>query len=384
MSELLVPMNLEALVVGQSDAGAQWVNLKPDFRGVYRRDQVLGQQLGTPLEFSPSMLGLKPGVHLHWALPDGLTHGVAPENGGSPEFPAIPNRWLVVRFWDQNGANQSLALKAKAWIVESDSVTSDSSAAVWPTFGGENLKKSDDYSVFVGKQSELSQWPGETAGARVTITAVGYGDAAFAAYYPACKGIIGFHDQDLSDVMAGANLDYMVVGWYADLAVDPLQRALAMQKPEQLFDALDEFLGAKKWTYPGFAAAHDKATRMKASADELKEAGEMMARLQAAGSKIEVPPRSPNCSARSAISKRKPRNSPARSRRFRAKSRAELSATGSLPAFKPRPISTMVFRAASPFAFRSVTPRWRLWRRCLKPNAATIWENCWRFFSTIS
>ena len=288
MSELLVPMNLEALVVGQSDAGAQWVNLKPDFRGVYRRDQVLGQQLGSPLEFSPSTSGLKPGVHLHWALPDGLTHGVAPANGGgSPEFPAIPNRWLVVRFWDQNGANQPLALKTKAWIVESDSVTTDPNATIWPTFGSENLKKAEDYSVLVGKQFDLSQWPGETPGARVSITAVGYGDAAFAAYYPACKGILGFHDHDLSDVMAGANLNYLVVGWYADLAVDPLQRALAMQKPEQLFGALDEFLGKKKWTYPGFADAQDKVNRMKASATELKDAREMMARLQAAGTKID-------------------------------------------------------------------------------------------------
>jgi hypothetical protein len=287
MSELLVPMNLEALVVGLSDAGAQWVNLKPDFRGVYRRDQVLGQQLGSPLEFSPSTSGLKPGVHLHWALPDGLTHGVAPKNGGSPEFPAIPNRWLVVRFWDQNGADQPLALKAKAWIVESDSVATDPNAAIWPTFGSENLKKAEDYSVLVGKQFELSRWPGENAGAHVAITAVGYGDAAFAAYYPACKGILGFHDQDLSDVMAGANLNYLVAGWYADPAMDPLQRALSTQKPEQLFGAFDEFLGAIKWTYPGFADAQEKVKRMKASADELQEAREMMARLQAAGTKID-------------------------------------------------------------------------------------------------
>jgi hypothetical protein len=288
MSELLVPMNLEALVVGQSDAGAQWVNLKPDFRGVYRRDQVLGQQLGSPLEFSPSTSGLKPGVHLHWALPDGLTHGVAPENGGSPEFPAIPNRWLVVRFWDQNGANQPLALKTKAWIIESDSVTTDPNGAVWPTFGSENPKKAEDYSVLVGKQFELSRWPGESAGARVAITAVGYGDAAFAAYYPACKGILGFHDQDLSDVAAGAGVGYMVVGWYSEpVAMDPLQRALSTQKPEQLFGALDGFLGAKKWTYPGFADAQDKVKRMKALADGLKEAREMMARLQAAGTKID-------------------------------------------------------------------------------------------------
>src|SRR5262249_35095281 len=48
-------------------------------------------QTGAPLE---------PGVHLHWALPDGLTRGVCPGSPGDPEieFPAVPDRWLVVRF----------------------------------------------------------------------------------------------------------------------------------------------------------------------------------------------------------------------------------------------------------------------------------------------
>jgi hypothetical protein len=284
MNELLVPMDLKALVIGRTDAGAQWINLKPDFRGVYRRDQVLGQQLGAALEFGPSTSGLKPGVHLHWALPDGLTQGVAAKDESGAEFAAIPNRWLVVRFWDRNSAAPDLALDTRAWIVESDTVvTNDDSAAVWPTFATGKLDKADDYSVFVGKRYELSDWPGERAGERVIITPVGYGDVAFAAYYPACRGILGFHDQDLSGVAAGTNLHYLVVGWYADLADDPLARALKAAGSEQAFAQLEQFLGAKGWTYPGLADSREQMASIKAAQTDLQEARAKLTRLSGNG-----------------------------------------------------------------------------------------------------
>ena len=38
---------------------------------------------------------LKKGIHLHWSLPDALTHGQHNSNGTT--FPVVPNRWLIVR-----------------------------------------------------------------------------------------------------------------------------------------------------------------------------------------------------------------------------------------------------------------------------------------------
>ena len=69
--------------------------------------------------FSDVNLWLPQGLHLHWALPNALTIGRHPPGaGGEPnpsrpiEFPAIPNRWLVIR----TGGG----LADKRWVVQSD------------------------------------------------------------------------------------------------------------------------------------------------------------------------------------------------------------------------------------------------------------------------
>jgi len=300
---LLVPINVEALVVGE-DRRTQWMNLTPDFQKVYRRDQVLGQQLEP--SFSPSTGLHQPGVHLHWALPDGLTHGVAANDGEQPEFPCIPNRWLVVRFWDQAAGNEKLDLQYKAWIMESDTVTDDTGATVWPTLTTAKLQKKEDYYVFVGRHWELPQWPGESSGPEVEITAIGYGDPAFAAYYPACKNILGFCDDNDLKVLEDATLTYAVVGWYSDPSKDPLQQSFTNQPDgdlatelEQLSDLadflgselaagmeaffrLDGFLARTQWIYPGFDEAQARVNEAKDLALDLKNSNETMTLFQRA------------------------------------------------------------------------------------------------------
>lgn len=57
-------------------------------------------------------------MYLHWSLPDGLTH--APESAAGEDagarMPAIPNRWLVLRFAAAGAA-------CRGWVVESDTLT---------------------------------------------------------------------------------------------------------------------------------------------------------------------------------------------------------------------------------------------------------------------
>ena len=127
-------------------------------------NQFLGQRLETqPCSRTTSGLNEEPGVHLHWALPDGLTHGIAGQNGQGADFPMIPNRWLVVRLWDQTETKPESSLQFRAWIVESDTITDKDTGAVWLSLGAGNPSPQDrqDYSVRVGRQFLLGAWPGE-------------------------------------------------------------------------------------------------------------------------------------------------------------------------------------------------------------------------------
>jgi len=124
---LLVPMNIEALVIDKNDA-SKWVNLTPKFANV-RRNEFLGLDLETTILETVSKLH-QPGVHLHWALPDGLSHGIQ-EPGGELAFPIVPNRWLIVRLWDDDAVAKP-DLQFRAWIVESDSISTDTNATRFP------------------------------------------------------------------------------------------------------------------------------------------------------------------------------------------------------------------------------------------------------------
>jgi hypothetical protein len=109
-SSLLVPVHLDAWVV---DPQSQQVT------AIYKADYTRLAQFKGLLDppFSPSTVSKSIGVHLHWALPDALTHGRTPATGGDETvFPLVPNRWLVARF---NGATGT-AWQCKLWVVQSD------------------------------------------------------------------------------------------------------------------------------------------------------------------------------------------------------------------------------------------------------------------------
>jgi hypothetical protein len=273
---LLVPMHVEALVIGASP-GADWVDLKPDFRGIYY-NQVLGQQLESePCSTKGAGLNREPGVHLHWALPDGLTHGVAGENG-QPAFPIIPNRWLVVRLCEGIEGRAQPGVQHRVWIVESDTITGTGEGATWPAppAAQPDPRNPTDYAVRVGRRFDLERWPGEGAGPSIDLTAAGYGDPSFAAYYPACREMLGFHDRELDD-LRDVDLTYVVAGWYSQIEADPLHAAVASDG----FAGLDWFLDAMEWTYPGRAEAGARVGQAREAATQLDDAREMAQRMSA-------------------------------------------------------------------------------------------------------
>ncbi|MEM7428378.1 MAG: hypothetical protein AAF441_19985, partial [Pseudomonadota bacterium] len=234
---LCVPIHLDALVVRRQEevvgptldvSRAPWFGTGND--GVLRDHfpqtaNVAGAIRIDPMD--PNNRYLTAGIHLHWALPDALTHGTTkPPNSSSFVernslwFPKAPNRWLVLR---SHGTAH-----VGSWLIESDFVHP------WGTGTGNtaySLPPEADWPypfARVGRITKLET--GAAAPAAGTslaeidraLTAVGPGDASFAALYTGCHSIFGMHDTDVPGVRDGAPITYEVIGWYADPGDAPL------------------------------------------------------------------------------------------------------------------------------------------------------------------
>src|ERR1700752_5406738 len=89
-SSLLVPIHLDAWVVKQNTEVTSWYY--SDFSRLTNFESPMPEAFDVSNASQPP-----PGIHLHWSLPDALTHGTV-TNGGQTTFPLVPNRWLVARF----------------------------------------------------------------------------------------------------------------------------------------------------------------------------------------------------------------------------------------------------------------------------------------------
>lgn len=179
----------------------------------------------TPRPFQDATFELAAGVHLHWAIPAALRHAV--HDHGGTTFPAVPNRWLVRRF--DRGA------QVAAWVVESDYLAPPAGTmnpeglsypvVVDPATGGQPFR-------YIGRQLDLARWTrfDATADYLGTITAVGYGDPAFAAYYPSCHRVFGFYDD--APPSPDPNSAYSVCGWYSSADSDFVQTQRSMLAAE--------------------------------------------------------------------------------------------------------------------------------------------------------
>ena len=162
--------------------------------------------------FQNKNLFLKAGIHLHWSLPDALTQEI--ENGN---FPAVPNRWLVTRRMDKN---------TKHWVVESDYLYPPDAgfqedSVMYPYADSENPHLPT--FRYLGRTLTLEEWkqqqPASSADAThlERLTAIGYGEPTFAAFYPNCRSVFGFHDPKYADAIAlPEGLQYDVIGWYSN------------------------------------------------------------------------------------------------------------------------------------------------------------------------
>jgi hypothetical protein len=198
---VLVPMVVDALAVRTE--GGEWANCTmstPPSDGEQHRLDLL------PAPFTNRAAPRARGIYLHWALPDGLTHGVHDDATGKVLFPAIPDRWLVARISPSTTSPARRTIRG--WVLEAGS-----------------------------KEATFHDLPGWTepgtppADIKDPLTVMGHGDASWAGFYDNVENRLGFYDP-LANVSEGP-LAYMVCGWYADPTLDPLQRPPT--------DSLDDF-----------------------------------------------------------------------------------------------------------------------------------------------
>lgn len=268
---LLVPIHVDALCL---EAQQQAVTAMADYRSlpfIYIDNNGQKETYGSGQNFlSETALRplfnqeftLKAGIHLHWSLPDALTDGDHDINGTT--FPKVPNRWLIRR----KGGDQG----QKTWMVESDylypKLSSDNSSSPPPDAINVLIQPPDLATVdpndphtylyqrfrYMGKCWELSEWQADienkeyaeeltAIGNQATVKVFDEVKATFAAFYPNCHSVFGFHDPDYVTDAPPNGLEYDVIGWYREAEDDCLQQFLAENSdktPEELLEALQE------------------------------------------------------------------------------------------------------------------------------------------------
>lgn len=190
---LLVPIDVQAYVVapGGDEAVVPVAGLPDD-----------------PAPFAPGE-ARKRGVHLHWALPDGLLRGRQVDAAGvgdAVEFPALPDRWVVIRALLPNRRERALI---HGWVIDA------------------TTKVITPLAEFDGTPAE----PASETDRFSRLDAAFGGGLLWTASYTASVGRFGFHDPlgDL-DVLAAVAPDgfhaeaasYTVAGWWSNSAQDAL------------------------------------------------------------------------------------------------------------------------------------------------------------------
>ena len=209
---LYVPITVEALPMTVNSKNLAWSWAPPDYRELRFFKPADAAPFTRQAPTFPGTKNGKTGIILHWSLPDALTRGS--QIGGAMRYPDIPNRWLVVRKYraSETPTTWSYAL----WIVASDYVNTPE--------GGSPFIDPAGVPIVLGASWPIAAWPGERAVAshavRPPLTAVGAGDATWAAYVPNVSTVLAFRDP-LEDVALGP-VSYSVFGWYAAPAADPM------------------------------------------------------------------------------------------------------------------------------------------------------------------
>lgn len=234
---LFVPVTIEAMTVTFTPV-ARWSWTPPAYAGLPFFEATDPLPF-TQASYRPSGRDFT-GIIVHWALPDGITQGAQNGPGGEVSYPAIPNRWLLTRkFRDP----EDLTRWTFSSIVLASDYLGDPAGSPYPTQDGSRRTS-------LGRTWPLSLWPGESAIRqyllRPPLTAVGPGDATFAAFAPNVRDVLAVADP-LTGVGDGP-VSYTLYGWYGDPALDPLYGA-ASYGPQgwQTREQWHDLMSALRW-----------------------------------------------------------------------------------------------------------------------------------------
>jgi hypothetical protein len=203
---LLVPVDVQALVVPAD----QSLPVRPTSTVL---PAAAGGWPAKPAPFAPAQ-SIAAGVHLHIAMPDGLTRAASipassavPPPGNPSGFRVLPDRVVVVRMLHGSG-------QARSWVLEAD----------------------------LGEKHDLFGWtepgprpPGTTAGpsglryfAPEKLTPAAGGDLTWAATYDSVLNRFAILD-DLADLTPAqrqnGRFSYLVAAWWSHADLDPLAGA---------------------------------------------------------------------------------------------------------------------------------------------------------------
>jgi len=243
---LLIPISMKAMLVGEPQD--QFADIS------YNYSSLNSYPLGDMIE--PKLTGknsnMDRGIHIHWILPDAMKHGsVGNQKEDHVSYPAVPNRWYITRLWtklyDSNDEVYSLS-----WIVESDALQKESNESIG-NFNSPQVPFINDFSQqyrYLGRSYLINEPSIKDANDQnirdaygqsirddskqnvpctefleLPLTAILPGLPAFAAYYPDCRNVFGFHDNMCDkngEELGKVSVTYVVCGWYSDNTHDIL------------------------------------------------------------------------------------------------------------------------------------------------------------------
>lgn len=210
----LIPMQIEAVIIPENDR-TTYANINPNFNSL----KIVPS--GEAIEASPFTINDTPeeaGIHIHWILPEEVTHGRHEEN--EIVYPPMPNRYLVTRLSVSSGKDGTQTAR-KTWIVESDSLTvkrgeqnKNSDMILSPENDRQPYRYLGECREFLGEVTSSTK---HLSDFHACINGIPY----YAAYYPMCRNVLGFHDgmEDVEQVVeakGSVRVSYVVTGWYCD------------------------------------------------------------------------------------------------------------------------------------------------------------------------
>lgn len=290
---LTIPMKLDAFVFNESVCEGEPHDAKispitqPNYTFLQLKDSLIQHDIlehvdlhnAIPKETNPRLNDLgtsevrenRLGVYLHWVLPRFYRMGAAAtpsaakdhteqrrERGlhasasanpdyTAPEFPRVPNRWLVIRSLDPHASTtvpRDAPIQAvEAWVIESDRLRSiedeelddaDLQVDISPYIKAntEDIDLGEQAEAFIGYKESAATWGKRKDNGRkeyVNLTAVSSSNQLFVDYQPHCSNVFSTLDpfeyrvdgDSTPKKLTKAVANYYVIGWHADSTQGP-------------------------------------------------------------------------------------------------------------------------------------------------------------------